>query len=117
MSSLREGALPSDCDADVDAEQSREQRGGQFGGEAEQRGRASLARRDPQFRETVRKVGSTEGVGAGPSAGEEPLGRSLIAEGGVSGAGDDQLPDQRGQRLGKDDGFAADRSRTSRSSV
>ena len=36
------------------------------------------------------------------------MGRSLVAEGGVSGAGDDQLPDEGGQRLGKDDGFAAE---------
>jgi hypothetical protein len=36
------------------------------------------------------------------------LGRSLVAEGGVSGAGDDQLSDEGGQRLGKDDGFAAE---------
>ena len=101
------GALPGDCDADVDVEQPREQGGGEFGGEAEQRGRASLSRRDPQFAETVREVGSAEGS-AGPSAGEEPLGRSLVPEGGVSGAGDDQLPDEGGQRLGKDDGFAAE---------
>ena len=53
--------MPGDCDADVDAEQPREQGGGQFGGEAEQRGRASLSRRDPQFAETVRAVGSAEG--------------------------------------------------------
>jgi len=101
------GALPGDCDADVDAEQPREQGGGEFGGETEQRGRASLARRDPQFAETVREVGSAEGP-AGPSAGEAPLGRSLVAEGGVSGAGCDQLSDEGGQRLGKDDGFAAE---------
>ena len=86
------GALPGDCDADVDAEQSREQRGGQFGSEAEQRGRASLAGREPQFAQAVREVGCAERP-AGPSAGEEPLGGSLVADGGVSGAGCQELPD------------------------
>ena len=65
------GVLPGDRDLDVDAEQAGEDRGGQFGGELEQRGGAGGPGVDADL---VEPFGEPVGADrlAGPPAGQQP---------------------------------------------
>ncbi|MEV7238353.1 hypothetical protein AB0N06_31750 [Streptomyces sp. NPDC051020] len=65
------GTLPFDGDSDVDAEGAGEGRGGQLGGELEQRGRAGLREADAEFAESFAHGPDTD-RSAGLAAGEEP---------------------------------------------
>src|SRR5260370_40789285 len=69
-----------DGDGDVDAEHAGEQRGGQFGGELEQRGGACLAGLDAEVFEALPEVGRADRA-AGLAAGEQP-GRGVPGTGG-----------------------------------
>ena len=110
--------MPGDGDADVDAEQPGEQGcgefGGQpeqccgeFGGQPEQCCRSILAGAQPQLAQSFAEMLGADRQ-AGPSAGEQPLGGALVAEGRVSVPGGDEFADQGGEGFGQHDGFAAE---------
>src|SRR6266516_1297082 len=100
-------ALPGDSDGDVDAEHPGEHRRGQVGGELEQRGRARLPGADADLAQALgHLVGADRSSGL--AAGEQPGRGALVADGGVTPPGGDDLEDQHVERLGKDDWLAAE---------
>ena len=101
------GSLPGDSDADVDAEQSGQQGCGEFGGEAEQRGRACRAGAEPELAQSLGQAVGADRL-AGLPAGEQPAGASLVAQCGVSAAGGGELEDEGVEWLGQHDGLAAE---------
>ena len=100
------GSLPGDSDADVDAKQSGQQGCGEFGGEAEQRGRACRAGTEPVLAHSLGEAAGADRP-AGLPAGEQPTGAYLVAQCGVSASGGDELEDERIKWLGQHDGLAA----------
>jgi hypothetical protein len=94
--------LPGDRDADHPGEH----RGGQVGGELEQRGGTGLTGADAEVAKTF---GQTEGAdgASGLTAGEQPARGALVTQGGVTAAGGDELEDEAGERLGQHDRLAA----------
>jgi hypothetical protein len=90
----------------VYAEESGKESGREFAGELEERGGAGLAGAQAEVAESFAElVGADRPVGL--SAGEEPRGVPLVAESGVSPAGGNEVEDERGERIGQDDGLAA----------
>ncbi len=90
----------------MDAEHPGEHRGGQFGGELEQCGGAGLTGEDAELAETFGHAEGADGP-AGLAAGEQPGRGPGVADGGVALPDGGDLPCQRVERLGQDDGFAA----------
>lgn len=101
------GALPCDGDADVDAEHAGEECGGQVGGELEERGGSGLAGAESELAEALCDLVGAEGP-AGLPAGEQPAGGSLVADGGVTSSGGDELEDERSERFGHVDGLTSE---------
>jgi hypothetical protein len=99
--------LPGGGDVDVDAEQAGEDRGGQVGGELEERGGAGLARAYAELPQAFGELVGADGA-SGLPAWEQPRRGSLVTEGSVAPAGGGELADEAGKRLGEDDGFAAE---------
>ena len=72
------GSLPGDGDADVDAEESCQQGCGEFGCEAEQRGRTCRAGVEPELAQALGEAVCADRL-AGLPAGEQPAGVSLVS--------------------------------------
>src|ERR1022692_3950726 len=100
------GALPCDGDGDVDAEHPGEQRGGQVGGEREQRGGTGLPGIDAELTETFGELVGADRASWLP-AGEQPRGGFLAAYGGMAVPGGGDLQDQGVERLGGGDRVSA----------
>ena len=90
----------------MDAEQASQDCGWQFAGELKQGGGPGWTGMET---DPVEAFGELEGADrlARSPAGEQPRGAVLAADSGVPLAGGEELADEIGERLGKDDGFAA----------
>ena len=102
--------LPLDGDLDVHAEHPGEDRGGQFGGEGEQRGGSVLPGLQADLLEALAEPVVGEGQ-SGAAAGEQPRHVVRGADPGLAAAGRDEVADQAGQWLGEDDRRAAEPDR------
>src|SRR5260370_35647266 len=79
------GSLPGDSDADVDAEQPGQQGCGEFGGEAEQRGRARRAGAGPELAQSPGQAAGADRL-PGVTAGEQAAGDAIAARYAVRAA-------------------------------
>lgn len=102
--------LPLDGDFDVDPEHPGEDRGGDFGGEREQRGGAVLFGPDSDLVEALADPVVPEGM-SGASSREKPRGVVGGADLGLAAAGRNEFADQAGQRRGENDRRSAERDR------
>lgn len=100
-------ALPCGGDADVDAEGAGQDRGGQVGGELEEGGGSSSAGLDAELAQSFDHPEGAE-VLSGSSAGEQPWGFTVAADGGVTGSGLHEFADHLVERLGDQDRFSTE---------
>jgi hypothetical protein len=90
----------------VDAEHPGEQRGGQVGGELKQRGGTGLPGVDAELAEPLGELAGADRA-SWLSAGEQPRGGFLAADGGMAVPGGDELQGQDVERLREGDWLAA----------
>src|SRR6478672_652471 len=101
------GALPGHGDADVDAEHAGEDRGGQVGGELEQRGGAVSGGLESELAESLRECVRADRA-PGLPAGEQPWRGTGVADGGFSATVRYDREGKCGNGFGQHDGLVAE---------
>ena len=99
--------LPGNGDFDVDAKHACQDGGGEFGGELEQCGGPGFARSQAEVAEPFAEPVGADGP-AGLTSGEQPARCAPVAEHGVAFPVCGQFAGERGERLGKLDGYRSE---------